>query len=157
MAASKVVHGARAKVGVVDPNTGLVSIVGIFNNVSYNLTYDTQPVYIMGRYTAASIENVAAEPVALTCTGWRVVNAGAHVVAGVPKVADLLTSEYLQLVILDRQTGKKIATVRDVRPTGYSSSVGARQLTEITVGYMGIYCDDESTDNSERFDSTSLP
>lgn len=157
MAAPKVMHGARAKVGIVDPNTGLVQVVGIYSNVSYNLTYDTPPVYILGAYAPAAIENVAQEPVSMTCTGWRVVDHGAHVQGKVPKLADLLTSEYLQMVIIDRQTNKRICTVRDVRPTGYSTAISARQLEEMTMGYIGRFCDDESTDNSERFDSTTLP
>ena len=157
MAAPKIMNGARAKVGIVDPNTGLVKVVGIFSNFSYNMQYDAVPAYILGRYSAASIDYVAQEPVSCTATGWRVVDHGAHVEASVPKLSDLLTSEYVQIAVIDRQTNKRVATIRDVRPTGYSTAISARQLEEITVGFMGILCDDESTDNAERFDSTSLP
>ena len=157
MAAPLVMHGARAKVGIVDPNTGLVTVVGIYSNVSWNLTYDTPPVYILGAYAPAAIENVAQEPVSLTATGWRVVGHGAHKDGRVPKLADLLTSEYLVFTIIDRQTNRRIATIRDVRPTGYSTALSARQLEEMTMGYIGRFCDDEDTDNSERADSTFLP
>jgi hypothetical protein len=49
MAAPKVMSGARAKFGIVDPATGKARYLGIFNNVSYGLTYDAQPAYILGR------------------------------------------------------------------------------------------------------------
>lgn len=157
MAIPLVMHGARGKAGIVDPNTGLVTIVGIYNNVSWNLTYDTQPVFIIGAYAPAAIENVAQEAVTISCTGWRVVGHGAHRTGRVPKLADLLTAEYIQFTIIDRQTNRRIATIRDVRPGGYSTALSARQLEEMTMPYIGRFCDDEDTDNSERADSTTLP
>jgi len=39
MAAPKVMSGARAKVAMVDPNTGEAKVIGLFSNVSYGVTY----------------------------------------------------------------------------------------------------------------------
>lgn len=158
MAAPKVMSGARAKFGIVDPATGQARYIGIFNNVSYGLTYDAQPAYILGRYSPAEIEYTAQEPVNISASGWRVINHGAHAEAKVPKLEELLTHEYLILTIVDRQNPNiNIATFRNVRPTGYSTTISARNLEEVTVTFVGIYVDDESVSNSEHPTALELP
>ena len=158
MAAPKVMSGARAKFGILDPATGQAKYLGIFNNVSYGLTYDAQPAYILGRYSPAEIDYTAQEPVNITASGWRVIDHGAHAEAKVPNLADLLKHEYLTLTIVDRQNpNKNIAVFRNVRPTGYSTTISARNLEEITVTFVGIFVDDESTANAEDPTSLDLP
>jgi hypothetical protein len=153
----KVMNGARCILGFFDPNKGQTTPVGIFNNVSYGLTYDVQPVFILGRYSAAEIEYTAQEPVTVTASGWRVIDHGAHQDGRLPSLQQLLTHEYLQLAILDRQTNKRVATIRDVRPTSFSTTISARALEELTITFMGIVMDDESTTNSETSTATQLP
>lgn len=148
--APKVMSGARAKLQIFDPNTNSAQTLGIFANVSYALAYDAQPAYILGRYSAAEIDYTAQEPVQITASGFRVVGQGAHKHASVPKLQDLLTHEYISLQIVDRQTGQAIAKITNVRPTGYSTSISARQLEEITVNFIGILVDDEDTQNEEH-------
>lgn len=156
--AGKVMSGARAKLGIVDPLTGVVRYVGIFNNVSYGLNYDAQPAYILGRYSPAEIDYTAQEPVNVTASGWRVIDHGAHAEGRVPALSELMTAEYLTLTIVDRQDPtRNIATIRNVRPTGYSTSISARNLEEITVNFVGIYVDDENTINSEHHTAMELP
>ena len=157
MAAPRVMSGARAKIGMLDANTRQIRVVGIYNNFSYSLQLDVQPAFILGRFTAASLDYTSVEPCHCTASGYRVVGHGAHVEGRVPNIKDLLTHEYIQIVVVDRQTLAAVATIRDVRPTGYSSAFTARQLTELTMTYVGIIVDDESTDNSEPSDSTDLP
>jgi hypothetical protein len=158
----KVMSGARAKLGVFDPSTGQTQVVGIFSNVSYGLTYDTSPIYILGRYSAAEIEYTSMDVVHIQASGWRVIKQGPHVAARIPKLSDLLNHEYLELAIIDRQleaTGAdgRIAKFRQVRPTGYSTSISARQPTDVQVNFTGILVDDESTTNNEHVGSTDLP
>lgn len=162
MAASKVMNGARAKLGIYDPATGLTRTVGIFNNVSFGLTFDAQPAYILGAYAPAEIDYTSQEPVSITASGWRVIDHGPHVEAGIPRLQDLLTHEYLELAIIDRQReagGKdgRITKFRQVRPTGYSTTISARQLEEITCTFMAIRVDDESTTNVEGPGAAFLP
>lgn len=158
MSAPKVMSGARAKFGFVDPATGKTSFIGIFNNVSYGLTYDAQPVYILGRYSPAEIDYTAQEPVNITASGWRVINHGAHTAGKVPALADLLRHEYLTLAVFDRQNpDKAIAKFCNVRPTGYSTTISARSLEEVTVTFIAITVDDEDTANAENEDSIDLP
>jgi hypothetical protein len=162
MAAGKVMNGARAKMGIYDPATGLTHVVGLFNNVSYNMTYEAQPAYILGRYSPAEIDYTSMDVVSITCSGFRVIEHGPHVEAGVPKLQDLLTSEYIHLAIIDRQReaqGKdgRISIFKNCRATGYSTSISARSLEEITVTFVGLLVDDESTTNDESPTSTFLP
>ena len=160
MAPPRTFSGARAIVSVQDP-TGITRQVGIFNNASYGLVYDAQPVYILGRYSPAEIEYTAQEPVQVTCSGWRVYGHGPHVEALVPSLSDLMNHEYLTLNIVDRQNAgpgtSPIAVIRNVRPTGYSTTINARGLVEVTMNFVGILVDDESTTNEESPGKMDLP
>ena len=142
--APRVMSGARAKVSING------KVVGIFANISYALAYDAQPAYILGRYSAAEIDYTAQELVQVSASGFRVVNSGAHALASVPALDKLLNHEYVTIEIVDRQENKAIAIIRNVRPTGYSTSISARQLEEITVNFVGTLVDDESTKNEEH-------
>lgn len=159
---SKVMTGARARLGIFNPATGKTKTVGIFNNVSYGLTYDTQPAFILGRYSAAEIDYTSQELVNITASGYRVIDHGPHIEAGVPKLQDLLTADYLTLAIMDRQKEVQgadgtIAKFHSVRATGYSTTISARNLEEVSVTFVGILVDDESTQNTERPDSVDMP
>lgn len=156
--AQKIMSGARAKFGILDPKTNQAQYIGIFNNVSYGLTYDAQPAYILGRYEPAEIDYTAQEPVNITCSGWRVIDHGAHADAKVPLLGELLRHEYLTLTIVDRQDPtRNIATFKSVRPTGYSTTISARNLEEITVTFVGIRVDDETSDaRGGNKDATSM-
>lgn len=155
--AAKTMHGARAKVYIADPNTGKPELIGIFNNVSWGLTFDAQPVFLLGRHSADELVYTAQEPVSVTASGFRVVGAGPHKIAKLPNLRDLLTHEYVELVINDRQTGRDIAKIHSVRPTSYSTTLSARNLEEVTVTFMGLLVDDEDTVNAERPDAVTLP
>lgn len=158
MAPPKIMTGARAKVGLLDPTTGQIDFVGIYNNVSYAVTFDAQPAFILGRYSAADSEYTAAEPVNITASGYRVYGHGAHAAGKLPKLQDLLRSEYLVFVLVDRANPTKaMAQIRKVRPTGFSTTISARNLQEMSMTYMGLLCDDESTDNEEAPESMDLP
>lgn len=151
-------HGARAKVFIADPNSGKPQLVGIFNNVSWGLTYDVQPVNILGRFSPDELVYTAQEPVTVTASGFRVVGAGPHTIAKVPNLIDLLTHEYIELSISDRlNPNLDIARIHSVRPTGYSTTLSARALEEVTITFMGLLVDDEDTTNTERPDAASLP
>jgi len=155
---ARTMHGARAKVFIADPNSGKPQLVGIFNNVSWGLTYDVQPVNILGRFSPDELVYTAQEPVTVTASGFRVVNSGPHVIAKVPNLVDLLTHEYIELSISDRlNPGLDIARIHHVRPTGYSTTLSARALEEVTVTFMGLLVDDESTTNTEAPDAATLP
>lgn len=149
MAAPKTMTGARAKFGIYNPNTGDTKYLGIFNNLSWGLTYDAQPIYILGRLSPAEIEYTSQEPVHITASGWRVIDHGPHVDGQVPKLQDLLSSDYITLTAMDRQTGKNIATFRKVRCLGYSTTLASRTPEDITISFVAIMVDDESAQNAD--------
>lgn len=154
--------GARAKVGMYDPATGQTKIIGIFNNISWGLTYDVQPVYILGKYAPAETDYTSQEPVNITCSGWRAVGFGPHVSASLPKLQELLSSDYISMVVMDRQSeanGKdaRVAKFEQVRATGYSTTISARQMQEVTMTFIGILVSDESATNNEHPSAAFLP
>jgi hypothetical protein len=153
----KVVHGARAKVFITDRVTGKTKLVGIWNNFSYQVNYDVQPSFILGRFSAAELTTTGVEPVNITAQGFRVIDHGAFEEGRLTNVKDLLTQEYLKLDVLDRQTNKKMASIEHCLPTGTSSTLTAKQLTEQTNTYLGLLMDDESTQNAEAASAADLP
>jgi hypothetical protein len=155
--AAKTMNGARAKVAIVDPATGQALTVGIWNNFSYSVNHDVQPAFILGRFSAAELVTTGVEPVSITAGGWRVINHGPYADGKLTNVKDLLTQEYLVLTVIDRQTGKNIATIHGCLPTGFSSGLSSRQLQESTNTYMGLLMDDESTQNTEASSAADLP
>lgn len=162
MATSQVFHGARAKLGIYDPSTGQVRIVGLFNNVSFGLTYEVQEAYILGKYAPAATTYVAQNPVNISASGYRVIGHGPHVEAGLPRLQDLLLAEYIEMTIIDRQTevnggDARVYKFHQVHPTGYTTTINARNQTEIQMTFVGILVDDESGANVERPDAAVLP
>lgn len=157
MSSPKIMHGARALVQILDPNTNQPVTVGIFNNFSYGVNYDVQPAFILGRFSAAELAYTAMEPCQISAGAWRVIGHGAHVTAKLPKLADLLRHEYLEIQVVDRQTGRPIAKIHSVRPSGMSTNLTARQLEEMTCTYVGLLVDDEDTVNAELPGSADLP
>src|SRR3954467_11076165 len=112
--AAKVLHGARAKVFLVDANGA--RNIGIWNSFSYNVTYDVQPAFILGRFSAAELTTTAADPVSITAQGWRVVDYGPIIEGGISNIKDLLTQDDLLLQVYDRQTKKNEANIRGCLP-----------------------------------------
>ena len=152
----KIISGARAKVGFTDANG--TQYVGIYSNWSYAVVYDIAPSFILGRYSAASLDYTAVEPVTCSGTGYRVFNHGAHVDGRVPRLKDLLTFTNLTVSVFDRvNPGTPFAQINEVKPGGYNTALTARQLEEMTMPYTGLLVDDESGTNAEPADSLDLP
>ena len=157
MGSPKVFNGARAVVRLMGSGGGQGQPIGSFTSFSYGLSYDVQPVYILGRYSAAELSYTGQEPVRCTASGWRVVNNGPHVAGKVPHLQDLLNHEYIQIDVVDRQTGTVIAIIKDVRPESYSTTIASRTLTEVTHSFVGLLVDDESGTNAESPAQGSAP
>lgn len=153
---AKTMTGARAQLIISDPSTQTGKVVGIFNNVSWGLAYDAQPIYVMGRHSAAEIVYTAQEAVNISASGFRIVDSGAHVSAKVPQLQDLLTSEYMSLAIFDRQTSKMIAKMHSVVSLGYSTSITARGVQEISCNFMALLVDEENIENAEKAGASDL-
>lgn len=160
----KVVSGARAKVAIVDPTTGLPKVLGIFNQVSYDFGYGAQDVYILGRTGPAEIEYTHQEPVTLRLNAWRTLDHGPFAIDGghLPHLQDVLTSEYVEITLIDRQREKqgsdgRFAIVRRFRLLTFSTTINNRQLAEYSVTGRGIIYEDEAGANTEDETATDLP
>lgn len=149
--ASKTFHGARAQLFVNGEP------VGIFHNVQYSFTYDTQVPFILGRSGAAEVVLTGQEPVQVTASGYRVVSAGPFKIASLSKLQDMLNAGDISLALWDRQTGKFVMKVAPAKATGFSAGVGQKQLSEVTVHFLGIRLSDEDTENAEAADAADLP
>lgn len=154
--AGKVLSGNRCKV-YVTKDDGSSVLVGIFNRMSYQVSLAAEPAFILGRDSAASIDYTGYEIVSISATGWRVVGQGAHRLAGVPKLQELLTAGYLTFEVFDRGTGESVARISNVRAVGYSGDFASKSLSEMPVNYIGIKAADEDGPQDEEGTAADLP
>jgi hypothetical protein len=162
MATSKVMHGARAILWI--GNTA----IGIFNNVSFGVQYDISPVFILGRTGAAELVYTGMEVVQVQASGFRVMQHGPFATvdsstgsALVPKLQEILNYTDLVVSLHDRlepdPDKSTIMTLTNVKPQGFTSSVGARGLQDISVTFQGLHLSDESGSNNEDPTAADLP
>lgn len=128
-------------------------VVGLFTTCSWSFNIDVAPVFTLGKYGPQRTEVVGYEPVNVSCSGWRIVDAGPHsdkTGAMVPKLQDLITAPEITLAIYDRQDPTKpIMEVFNARATGYQTSVSSRSLQEISVSFIGLKVQDEEGEQNE--------
>jgi hypothetical protein len=151
MAISQVLTGARAKIYVNN------QLVGIYETCTYNVSISTEPIHLLGRYSAAEITPTAYEAISISCGGFRIVGEGPHVLPAVPKLQDLLTLDTVTLAVVDRQSGDTILTAIGCVPNSYSGNHNARATSRITINYTGLVISDESGDQSESQGAVELP
>src|ERR1019366_4092300 len=106
---AKVLSGDRAKLGFY--NGQQVNYVGIFSDCSYGCTFDVQPAWILGRYSAAELDYTAMEVVHITANGFRIVDHGWWADAMFPTLSQLMFANYMTMSMLDRQTQKEVARI----------------------------------------------
>jgi hypothetical protein len=144
-------HGARAQV-IINGKT-----VGIFTNVSYGMTLDVQPAFVLGRFSPVELAYTAAEPIGISASGWRVVDHGPFQDTAMPRLQDLLVAEDMTFSIYDRQTDKNIMTVVGVKHSGFNTSVAPRALEEMSLNFVGLKLSDEYAENEEAKGASDLP
>jgi hypothetical protein len=147
----KTMTGARAKVKV----DGVV--VGVFDSVQYGAALGTEPVHLLGRYSASEISITSYEAVQVSCSGFRVINNGVHTLPKAPKIQDLLQFERVLLEVEDRQTGENIMSVIDCVPSNWGEAQNAKATTKFNITYIGLRLSDESGDQDESGGATNLP
>lgn len=137
MARAKILTGARAKVLING------QLVGLFSQCTWSIRQGKEPAFILGRYNPAEIVPTTQEPVQLSLSGYRVVDAGPYKVANATLLKNLLTEEDFAISVLDRQTNKTIFTAVGCRVQGWSSGVAARGVSDIRIDVTGIRGEDE--------------
>lgn len=137
MAKANILTGARAKI-LINGN-----LVGLFTQCSWSIRQDKQPAFILGRHNPAELTPTSQEPVAISLTGYRVVDAGPYKVANATLLKNLLNEEDFTVEIIDRQTGKAIFKAEGCRVTGWSSGVAARSTSDIRIDITAVRAEDE--------------
>jgi hypothetical protein len=148
---AKTLTGPRAVISVDG------QVVGLFESCSYGVNIGTEPIHILGRFSADEIATTSYEAVTINCSGFRVVDQGVHILPKMPKLQDLLNLGPVTISIRDRQTGKLIMTAIGCIPNSYSTGVNARATSRISVTYVGVRAFDESGPQDESSGATSLP
>lgn len=147
---SKILTGGRAKVYIDNV------LAGIFDSCTWSGGMSSEPNYILGRAGPAEITPTAFEPVNVSLGGWRVIDSGIHVLPKFPKQQDFLNIQGITITVVDRQTGKTIATIINCIPNSHNQGVNSRATSKITINMIGLKLTDESGDQAE-VDPTSLP
>lgn len=147
---AKTLTGARAAIFVNE------TLVGLFDSCSYGSNLGTEDIFTLGKFGAQEIVPTSYEVVSLNCSGFRIVNQGAHILPKFPKLEDLLNLEAIRINIVDRQTGANIMTVTGCVPTSYSGGFQAKATSRIQITYRGLKLTDESGDQNE-IGATELP
>lgn len=148
---SKVVTGARAKVYVDN------QLVGIFESCTVSNSTGVEAIHILGRYSPDEIAITSKEAVNVSCSGFRVVGNGKHVLPKVPKIQDLLAFEPFTMTVVDRQTGETMETILGCVPTTDNTNYNAKATSRVNINYMGIRASDESGPQDESGGAASLP
>jgi len=143
--------GARAKVKVNG------QYVGVFDSCQYGGTVGAEAIHTLGRYSPAEISINSYEAVQASCSGFRIIDQGVHILPAAPKLQDLLNFESIQLEVEDRQSGKTIAIIKNCVPTNWSENQQAKGTTRFNISYLGTVLSDESGDQDESAGASSLP
>lgn len=148
-----VMTGARAKVYVDN------QLVGIYDSVTYSVNVGVEPIHILGRFSPSELAHTSYEAVQVSCSGFRLIGNGGHVLPKVPKLQDLLQLEYVTISVIDRQQtdANPILTVENCIPTSYSTGYQSRSTSRINVTYIGTKASDESDPQDESDGAVSLP
>ena len=146
----KVVTGGRAKVYVDN------QLVGIFESCTVSEAIGTEPIHILGKFGPDEIAITSQEAVNISCSGFRVVGNGVHVLPKKPKVQDLLNFEPFTITVVDRQTGETMKTVLGCVPNNNNENFNARATSRVNINYIGLLASDESGAQGEA-DAVSLP
>lgn len=143
--------GARAKVKVNG------QYVGVFDSCQYGANIGTEPIHTLGRYSPAEISVTSYEAVQVSCSGFRIIGQGVHVLPAAPKLQDLLNLETIQLEVEDRQSGEIIAIVKNCVPSSWSEAQQAKGTTRFNISYIGTVLSSESGDQEESANASNLP
>lgn len=157
---AKTVHGARARVqmsGIDTNGNQFTRTIGIWNEISYTVDFDVAAVAILGRFSPAELVTTGVNPVAISASGYRIVNHGVYADCGITKLQDLLRQEGVTIDIQDRQTGATLFTVSGCVPTRHHGGYPVKALSSLSVDFLGLSYGDETTSNAENASSTVLP
>ncbi len=149
--------GARATIMIRDKTVGLAT------ECSWSVKYGQEPVHTLGRFEPQEIVTTSQEAIEVSVSGLRVIGAGPHMdhtdsVEGslVPTLSELINNKDMTIKITDRLDSTKIImTVENCRSLGYSSSVSAKGMMNLSMNFIGIRASDESNDGKVSTDGNT--
>ena len=147
----KVMSGNKAVVKV----DGVV--VGLFDSCQYGANLGTEAIHTLGRDSAAEIAITSYEAVQVSCSGFRIVGQGVHLLPKAPKLQDLIAFVRVQIEVKDRETGDNIAIIENCVPQSWGESQQAKGTTRFNIVYIGTVLSDEAGAQTEGADATDLP
>lgn len=148
---SKTMSGHRAKIFVDN------QLVGLYDSVSYGENIGMEPVFILGRTSAAEIVELSYEAIQVDCSGFRIIGEGVHRLPRFPKLQDILGLGEITLAVTDRESGETVATIIGCKPMRNGQGHNAKQTSRIQVSYMGLILSDEDGDSQEAAGAADLP
>lgn len=165
MAASKHIHGARGKLsingGITDDDgneNNVDRVIGIWNSVDVDWSYDVRASYILGRFSPAALTTVGTEPVNIRASGFVVADHSIFREGNIQPLKNLLLQGDITLTLVDRQTGDVIARIKGCKPTGMSMGLSSKELAMGTNSYVGLLIEQtDGIDDDENKNSANLP
>lgn len=155
MAKSQILTGARAVLQFINP-AGQAKTVGVFTTANWSVRQEKAPAFILGRFNPAELTPVSQEAVAISLSGFRVVDASPYEIANATALKGLLDEEDFVLQVVDRRTKKVIFRASGCRVSSWSSGVQARSISDVRLEVVAIIAEDEF--NSQDEDSSgSIP
>lgn len=160
MALPKIMSGARAIFRINN------KVVAFATNVNYSVSHPHQAVNVLGRYSTARHEPVGAE-VSFGCTAMRFTatagkgnspqKKGAENI--MPRLQDILSTDELQVEIIDRATDETLLMVSRAKMTQRSGSMGSRDLLSESWQFVGIVAEDSDSgpQNESSAPGTTAP
>ncbi len=152
MSLPKIMSGARAILQINDKP------IAFATNVGYRIDIPHSAVNVLGRYSVARHEPVGID-VTLTCGVLRFTkatgqgNAADSIGTGnpiAPRVQDLINSEELKIIVIDRATNETIISVNRCRLTGRGGSLASRDLLSENWTFAGIIADDSDSGGQQE-------
>ena len=137
----QLLSGARGEIRVNG------KVLAYVTDVSIDAPQSVRPIHTFGAMNARSVEPLSAGPCSVSLG--RVIpmntSTGAAIDASMiaegiePALQEMLIADDITIDLLDKITGKTIASVRNCRFSGRSIGLSASQLSNERISLMGIY------------------
>ena len=162
MAKSPILHGAIAKVGIVED--GRIRVVGIYTSCTWSVSYDTHVAHTLGKHEPQAITYTGREAIRMSLTGFRVVNGSPFQVGTVPALKSLMQYPGIRIQILQRggtdgnSADATLMEVGELFATDFSTGVNSRSVSDVSVSMIGISYNEPGTpeDGSSGINPTNL-
>jgi hypothetical protein len=96
------------------------------------------PIHILGAFAPVDTVWTHQDAIAVDLTGFHMIEKDVYVKAGMPKLQEMLTKGDITITVEDRQTGKEIMSVSNVKMYRWGTATNARDISTFTVSGLGL-------------------